>query len=496
MRFSPQLRDPSTSAGHRARQTAGSRPATRKVAARTRSYDSRKGRANGPPTNGRGGNGLEEVLKAPPGRSGSVPTLLALLAAATPARKQLLGTRQTLALLDVAEKLGDHIQTKLKNDGYQKSDDPSRFASDLTDDLRNLSKDHHFFMEYNPGRAALITASVSPSKDEVEKADQQLLENDQRINFGFEKLQRLQGNIGYLDLRQFCDAETAGNTALATMNFLAHMDAVIVDLRKNHGGNPNMVQLLCSYFVKGDTEGRTLLNSFERRHDNSIEQYWTLSFVPGKRMYDVDLYVLTSRNTASGAEEFSCNMKNLNRATLVGETTAGAAHPVDYRIIEERFVLSLPTGRPINPISKTNWEGVGIEPHVEVAADSALDTAHKMALEKLRESASDEDQKFQIEWAFTALNARSNPLEIDEDELHKYVGDFGQRRILFKNGKLIYRRSGGEYGLTPITEDLFAIEGVDYARIEFEMDPGGNVTGMIMLYDDGTMTPAEKTSGE
>ena len=162
---------------------------------------------------------------------------------------------------------------------------------------------------------------MSPTDNEAELAQLR------RENFYFERVERLDGNVGYLDFRQFVDARLAGATAVAAMNFLSNCDAIIIDLRQNGGGEPSMIQLLTSYFFDEPKH----INSFYVRYSDSIEQFWTQAYVPGKKMPDVPLYVLTSSYTFSGAEEFTYNLKNLKRATIIGETTGGGAHPVSDR---------------------------------------------------------------------------------------------------------------------------------------------------------------------
>lgn len=394
--------------------------------------------------------------------------------------------------LELAEKIRNHLNSRLAAGGYDQTDDPVAFARLLTSDLFDSSQDYHFFIEFNPERAGLIKAKKSRSKPEADQAEEKLRADSRWQNFGFQKLERLRGNVGYLELGSFSNPEHGGETAVAAMNFLANLDAVIIDLRNNHGGSPAMVQLICSYFVKGTQEGRTLLNSFERRYNNTLEQYWTLSYLPGNRMYDTDLYVLVSTQTGSGAEEFAYNMKNLKRATLVGETTRGAAHPVDEVIIEDSFVMHLPTGRPINPISGTDWEGTGVEPDVAVPANQALEAAYMMALQKLPGN-TDAARRFEINWAVDGLNMRLHPLTVDEVILKKYAGTYGERSVRFENGDLLYKRTGPIYKLIPITDTLFAVEGLDDFRIRFVMDEEGNVTELVGLHSDGTEDPSRRT---
>ncbi|MFC1853338.1 S41 family peptidase [candidate division CSSED10-310 bacterium] len=387
--------------------------------------------------------------------------------------------------LDIAEKMKDRLSTKLSKGDYNSVEDPAQFAQMLHSDLYEISQDNHFYIQFNPERARLIEALKSKSKVQIEEARRRLMEEDRFLNFGFKKLEHLTGDVGYLDLRSFCNPEYAGGTAVAAMNFLSHSDAIIIDLRKNSGGWPPMVQLLCSYFIAGTQEGRTLLNSFERRFDNSLEQFWTLAYVPGKRMFDVDLFILTSKNTGSGAEEFTYNMKNLKRATIIGETTHGSAHPVESVVIQDFFVMNLPTGRPINPISKTNWEKTGVEPDIAVPADQALDKAYLIALEKLLPNTKDKRQKFRLTWAMDGLQAKLDPLKLSLKVLQKFVGDYGERKVWLEKNHLMYQRTGPQFKMIPLKENLFALEDLDYFRIKFSLDEQGRITELIGLYDNG-----------
>jgi len=387
--------------------------------------------------------------------------------------------------LDMAERIRDHIESRLLEGAYDELDDPVLFAQVLTDDLFEVSQDRHFHIAFDPREANLVRAQESESDQDKQRAFQAHRERDRLNNFGFRRVENLTGNVGYVDIRYLSNAEFAGQTAAAAMNFLAGADAVIIDIRDTPGGYPNMVQMLCSYFVKGTVEGRTHLNTFERRFDNSVEQFWTWAYVPGPRMYDVDLYVLTSRHTGSGAEELAYNLRNLERATLVGESTGGAAHPVRSVVIENDFVMHLPEGRPVNPISRTNWEGTGVKPHVEVAADEAFDKAYLMALEKQLQSTEDEGRRFQISWALDGLRAKLAPVEVDEAVLANYAGAYGERQVWLEDGALYYQRTGARYRLIPLKETLFALEGVDHFRVGFVLDESGQVREMVGNYDIG-----------
>ncbi len=200
----------------------------------------------------------------------------------------------------------------------------------------------------------------------------------ERVNCGFKKAEILEGNIGYLKFDFFADPGVCGPTVVAAMNFLANVDAVIFDLRENGGGDPKMVAFVSSYLFAE----RTHLNDLWTRKGDVTEQYWTDPYVPGKRLDGKPAFVLTSKNTFSGGEEFTNNLKVLKRATIVGETSGGGAHPVRGHRITEHFGIGVPFARAINPVNHTNWEGTGVEPDVKVAAADALSTAEKLAGEK------------------------------------------------------------------------------------------------------------------
>ena len=185
----------------------------------------------------------------------------------------------------------------------------------------------------------------------------------------------IEGNVGYLDLRGFAGIENGKVVADTYMKLMARTDAVIVDLSKNGGGSPIMVQYLCSYFF----DQKIHLNSLYWREGNETREFWTLDEVDGIKMPDVPLFIITSNRTFSGAEEFSYNMQTQKRATLVGQTTGGGANPGGTMSINENLSVFIPTGKAINPITKTNWEGIGVIPEVETTPEESFEKAHELA---------------------------------------------------------------------------------------------------------------------
>jgi retinol-binding protein 3 len=270
------------------------------------------------------------------------------------------------------------------------------FAETLTNNLQAVSKDKHLRVRYSHDPIPVREPQREPSADEREEERRHM----NWMNHGFNKVERLRGNIGYLEFWGFFDAELGAEALAAAMNFVSTTDALIIDLRHNGGGSPAMVALVCSYLFGTEP---VHLNDLYWRDGNRTEEFWTRKEVAGKRYLNKDVYVLTSKHTFSGAEEFAYNLKNLKRATIVGETTGGGAHPGRGFRVHEYFNLGVPTGRAINPISKTNWEGTGVKPDIEVPADQALLVARVMAMKKSVTTLNNPDFKAGVQEAIEEL---------------------------------------------------------------------------------------------
>src|SRR5258706_5182022 len=275
---------------------------------------------------------------------------------------------------ETAKKMGEAVKARQKKGEYDSLTDGDAFAKMLTDNFQEVSHDKHLRVNFSP--APMPDRPEGPPDAEALAGYRKAME---RMNCGFNKVEILSGNVGYLKFGMFADPEVCGPTAVAAMNFLANVDAIIFDLRENGGGDPKMIAFLSTYLFSGPTH----LNDLWERKGDSTHQYWTLPYVPGKRLDGQPAYVLTSKQTFSCAEEFSYNLKNQKHATIIGETTGGGAHPVSGHRIDDHFMIGVPFARAISPISKTNWEGTGVEPDVKVPAAEALATAQKLAAEKL-----------------------------------------------------------------------------------------------------------------
>ena len=308
---------------------------------------------------------------------------------------------------EVAKKMEQSIRERVDKKEYDQITSAKQFATTLTKDLQAVSNDKHLRVRYSHEPIPERGPRLEPTAAEREQRQRDL----NWMNHGFGKVERLRGNIGYLEFLNFMDEELGADTVAAAMNFVNGTDALIIDMRSNGGGNPAMVALVCSYLFGSEP---VHLNDLYWREGNRTEEFWTRKAVAGKRYLNKDVYVLTSKRTFSGAEEFTYNLKNLKRATIVGETTGGGAHPGGGFRISEHFGMFVPTGRAISPITKTNWEGTGVAPDISVPADQALVVARLMALKKSLTTLTNPDFKAgmeeeiqKLEKELTALKAKS-----------------------------------------------------------------------------------------
>jgi len=287
---------------------------------------------------------------------------------------------------DIAKKMEASIRERVGKKEYDQITSAKQFATTLTNDLQSVSHDKHLRVRYSYEAVPERGPRQEPTAEEREQRKRDLT----WMNHGFSKVERLRGNIGYLEFLNFMDEELGADTVAAAMNFVNGTDALIIDMRNNGGGNPAMVALVCSYLFGPEP---VHLNDLYWREGNRTDEFWTRKELSGKRYLNKDVYVLTSKRTFSGAEEFTYNLKNLKRATIIGETTGGGAHPGGGFRISEHFGMFIPTGRAISPITKTNWEGTGVTPDISVPADQALLVARIMALKKSTPTIENPDRK-------------------------------------------------------------------------------------------------------
>jgi hypothetical protein len=208
------------------------------------------------------------------------------------------------------------------------------------------------------------------------------------MNFGIFRVERLAGNVGYVDLRMVADPRRAGTAIAAAMELVAGTYALILDLRQNGGGSPHGAAFWCSYLFEGP---HTHLNDIYDGDTGETRQFWSLAYVPGARYLGRPVYVLTSGETFSGGEDIAYTLQAQGRVRVIGETTGGGAHPTRMVPISPSLAISVPFARSINPVTGTNWEGTGVVPDIAVPADRAYDVAYGLALRHvLAEAEADE----------------------------------------------------------------------------------------------------------
>jgi hypothetical protein len=383
---------------------------------------------------------------------------------------------------EVAGEIEKHVRARMKSGEYEYIQKLEEFTQALTTDLRVTNGDNHL----------LVFPHTPPDIEEGELGENDDDETDEmrNINYGFQCAEILSGNVGYLNITMFTDPVQGGSTAVATMNFLAGVDALIVDLRDNGGGRGDMVSLICSYFFQEATH----LTSNYYRAEDFTEQSWTSSYVQGPRLIETPLFILTSSSTFSAAEEFAYVLKHLGRATVIGERTRGGAHPINYRAFPEWGVkVMVPSARSINPITGSNWEGTGVEPDMQVDADQAFDIAYLEALKGLLKGDHPTEKSTLLEWSLKSVEADIEPIQIDETKLKSYAGQYGDITIQISAGDLVYQRDGRRpYKLIPIGADLFKA-GKNTMFIQYTRGEDGEISGLMTTFNDGYTIHRERS---
>ena len=298
---------------------------------------------------------------------------------------------------DIAKKTSEYLNNQYNAGYFDACKDNQRFAAILTEVVQSVNKDKHMRIMSNQPYIAQNNTLEGKSAHRMGQID-----NYRSINHGFKALKMLEGNVAYLDLRMFAPMDRAKEIADAYMKLMSLADAVIIDLTKNGGGDPAMVQYLCSYFFAQKLH----LNSLYYREGDRTEEFWTLAEVGGSKMIDIPLFVMIGEETFSGAEEFSYNMQTQRRATLIGQTSAGAANPGGTRGINDQLSVFIPTGRAINPITKTSWEGIGVQPGIITKKEETYDLALKEA-----QKAADLFRKNKLETYFQLQRKLNQSLE-------------------------------------------------------------------------------------
>ena len=380
---------------------------------------------------------------------------------------------------DKAKTIAATLLRNLDAGNYDAASDRRALAGKLSDDLIAASNDLHFAVGVDPEWVADYAARQDPVRAaalrETERAD------EARQNFGFAGLRYLEGNIAYVDLTHFADPELAYDAAAAAMRFIENGDAVIYDMRYNNGGHLEMAQLLASQLFRGDKD-QELFDYYYNLDGRRVDRgQWVLPALPAKRLTGKPVYVLTGSTSFSAAEWFAYTLKKLGRATLVGERTAGGAHPVDRKPVGRDFFLQVPIGQIRDPVDRGDFEGQGVTPDHPVASADALTVAHRLALAEVAKA--DPEKRADADWIASTLAARP---QLTPAALKAITGRYEGRRIDLVGGKLLYTwRERFRLTLEPLGSDLFEIEGIRDFRFRI-VRKGGKVTALERINRDGT----------
>ena len=311
-----------------------------------------------------------------------------------PSPREIVGTALTLlrahyVFPERAEQAATAVQEKIDAGDYDQLDEIT-LARRLTDDLYQVCGDKHLNVRLGgrgPGRDGPARPGAAPGapngQDHGEPADHEervlaIRRHGRLDNFGIHRVERLPGNVGYLDIRRVPEPEFAGPAISAAMELVAGTHALIIDLRRNGGGSPDGVVFWCSHLLPA---AKTHLNDIFDADTGETRQFWSLSHLQAPRYLDRPVYLLTSGRTFSGGEDFAYTLQALGRGVVIGETTGGGAHPTRGYPVTDALHIGIPHARSINPVTGTNWEGTGVTPDVAVPQEQARDVAYRRGLQ-------------------------------------------------------------------------------------------------------------------
>lgn len=265
---------------------------------------------------------------------------------------------------ELGRDIGAALRRRLAAEEYDNLDG-QQLCELVTAQLQELSADKHLRLLWVDEPQSLDPAD----EDDGEAAFRALLRAE---NQGIRRVEILDGNVGFVDVRRIPYADDGAAAIGAAMQLVAGSSAVVLDLRACSGGAPEGAAMWCSYFFRDD---QVHLNDIYERSTGATRQFWTAAHLPAPRYPDRPVCVLTSAMTFSGGEDVAYTLQAHGRAVVVGETTRGGAHPTARYPVTEHILVTVPTARTINSVTGTNWEGVGVVPDVPVPAEQALKAA-------------------------------------------------------------------------------------------------------------------------
>jgi len=383
-----------------------------------------------------------------------------------------------------AESISLFLQSQLNKNVYAVYlKNPQKLAEQIERDINKIHHDPHLHIQYDPGFVAQEYAK--PSEEEIKQAKKYWKEQ----NYSFPKVEILPGNVGYLPFNGFVDdIESAKPTIYSALQFLANTSAIIIDLRENQGGSPEMVSQIESYFFKEKTHMNDLIN----RSAKDTTVFYADPAKADSLNLAMPVYILTSKKTFSAAEDFSYGMQQAKRAIVVGEITGGGAHPQMPFSIGQGFVSSIPFARSYNPITKTDWEGTGVIPDVRVDAGKAFLKAQELIFREQLQGAKSEQEKHKSEYYLRSLMPTKETMNIPLNLLNQFTGYFPDVTIYLDKNKLFSKNNHNRKvsELKHIVNNLFVLE--ENAQIEFLKDNSGRYSSIKIYLNDGSVFEESK----
>jgi hypothetical protein len=384
------------------------------------------------------------------------------------------------------------LVSNFKTGLYSKITTPAELSSRLVSDIYKLIPDRHISIRYmpvSPHQAETVTTETERRADSLTQ-----IQTERERNFKFTEVKILPGNIGYLKFDAFSNnVEAAKPTIAAALIFLSNTSALIIDLRHNGGGNVDMVSQLESYFFKQKTHMNDVV---DRTSTDTIRFYADPVKADGLNL-SMPIYILNSKRTFSGAEDFSYSMQGSKRAIIIGDTTGGGAHLTRPFSVGNGFTVNIPFARSLSPYTQTDWEGTGVYPDVPTPAANALEKALQVAYKKQMSNTAGTRQYGAIKWQLDKLYTRYHSMPVDSKLLAQYAGNYsaGSIQLFTKEGKLFCRwktRNNYESELIPITNSVFTWWDDTDFEIEFIKDDSGAYGGFRIFGPDGDLARIKK----
>lgn len=205
----------------------------------------------------------------------------------------------------------------------------------------------------------------------------------------------LENNIGLLKIGSFM-----GNSFIETFDKLYQeiekTDALIIDLRNNHGGHSEYANYIISHLSDSPVKmGKWSSRMYIAAHGswNYPQEWYTqipddLKPIEGKSRYTKPVAVLVNATTFSSAENFCVAFRSINKGKIIGTTTGGSTgNPINIDLGHGIFA-EICTKNELDA-NGNKFIGIGIIPDIqaEETVDSYLkgkDLVVEAALRELK----------------------------------------------------------------------------------------------------------------